>query len=143
MKQLLFSLLMLFVGVSMSYAQRTVSGKVTDTSGEAVIGANVTVKESPGVGTITDIDGMYQLNVPANGATLVFSYTGYETQEVALGGSSTVNVTMSEGKLLEEVVVTGLAIKKEKRALGYAVSTINKELIVNRPEGDVSRILQG
>ena len=143
MKQLLFSLLMLFVGVSMSYAQRTVSGKVMDTSGEAVIGANVTVKEAPGVGTITDIDGMYQLNVPANGATLVFSYTGYETQEVAIGGSSTVNVTMSEGKLLEEVVVTGLAIKKEKRALGYAVSTINKELIVNRPEGDVSRILQG
>lgn len=143
MKQLLLSVLILFCGVSMTIAQRTVSGKVTDTAGEPVIGANVTVKEAPGVGTITDIDGMYQLNVPANGATLVFSYTGYETKEMSIGGASTIDVTMSEGKLLEEVVVTSLAIKKDKRALGYAVSTINKELIVNRPEGDISRILQG
>ena len=127
----------------MTFGQRTVSGKVTDSSGEAVIGANVIVKEAPGVGTITDIDGMYSLNVPSNGATLVFSYTGFESQEIAIGNSTSIDVTMAEGKLLEEVVVTGLAIKKEKRALGYAVSTISKDLIVNRPEGDVSRILQG
>lgn len=143
MKQVLFSLFILFGCVGMTFGQRTVSGKVTDSSGEAVIGANVIVKEAPGVGTITDIDGMYSLNVPSNGATLVFSYTGFESQEIAIGNSTSIDVTMAEGKLLEEVVVTGLAIKKEKRALGYAVSTISKDLIVNRPEGDVSRILQG
>jgi TonB-linked SusC/RagA family outer membrane protein len=143
MKQVLFSLFILFGCVGMTFGQRTVSGKVTDSSGEAVIGANVIVKEAPGVGTITDIDGMYSVNVPSGGSTLVFSYTGFESQEVAIGSSSTIDITMAEGKLLEEVVVTGLAIKKEKRALGYAVSTINKDLIVNRPEGDVGRILQG
>ena len=133
----------LFGCVSMTFGQRTVSGKITDTAGEAVIGANVIVKESPGVGTITDIDGLYSLTIPTGGATLVFSYTGFESQEKTILGITTWDVVMAEGKLLEEVVVTGLAIKKEKRALGYAVSTISKDLIVNRPEGDVSRILQG
>jgi TonB-linked SusC/RagA family outer membrane protein len=143
MKQVLFVLLVLFGSISMTFGQRTVSGKVTDPTGETVIGANVVVKEVPTVGTITDIDGMFELSIPANGTTLVISYTGFETKEIAIGSSDVINITLSEGKLLEEVVVTGLAIKKEKRALGYAVTTINKELIVNRPEGDVSRILQG
>ena len=113
MKQVLFLMFILFGCVSMTFGQRTVSGKVTDSAGEAVIGANVIVKEAPGVGTITDIDGMYSLTIPTGGATLVFSYTGFESQEKTILGITTWDVVMTEGKLLEEVVVTGLAIKKE------------------------------
>ena len=113
MKQVVFSILAVFFTVSMTYGQSRVSGKVTDLAGEALIGASVVVKEAPTVGTITDIDGMYELNVPSGGSTLVFSYTGYETKEMAIGGSSVVNISLNEGKLLDEIVVT---------ALGNAVS---------------------
>ncbi|MBK7634745.1 MAG: carboxypeptidase-like regulatory domain-containing protein [Saprospiraceae bacterium] len=122
MKQVLFSLFILFGCVGMTFGQRTVSGKVTDSSGEAVIGANIIVKEAPGVGTITDIDGMYSLNLPSGGSTLVFSYTGFESQEIAIGNSDVVNVTLTEGKLLEEVVVTALGIARKDKAIGYSVS---------------------
>lgn len=65
----------------MTFGQMTVSGKVTDSAGEALIGANVTAKGAAGTGTITDIDGMYSLRVPAGTATLVFSYTGYDPRK--------------------------------------------------------------
>ncbi|MBK9254786.1 MAG: SusC/RagA family TonB-linked outer membrane protein [Saprospiraceae bacterium] len=143
MKQLFISMLLLFFSVSMTFGQRTVSGKVTDSSGEAVIGANVTVKEAPGIGTITDIDGMYSLNVPAVGSNLVFSYTGYETKEVAIGSSSTLNVEMNEGKLLEEVVVTALGIRRDKKSLGYAVTDVSSDQLVQRSESDPIRALSG
>jgi len=143
MKQVLFSLLVLLCSTGMTYGQKMVSGKVTDSSGEALIGANVTVKEAPGVGTITDIDGMYELNVPSEGKTLMFSYTGFESQEVALGSSTTVNITMSEGKLLEEVVVTALGIKRDKKSLGYAVTDLNSDQLVQRAEADPIRALSG
>ena len=142
MKQVLFSLLVLLGSIGMTYGQRTVSGKVTDASGEALIGANVTVKEAPGVGTITDIDGMYSVDVPAAGTTLVFSYTGFETQEVAITSNS-LNVTMSEGKVLEEVVVTALGIRREKKSLGYSVTDVGSDQLVQRAESDPIRALSG
>jgi len=143
MKQVLFSLLVLLCSAGMTYGQKMVSGKVTDSSGEALIGANVTVKEAPGVGTITDVDGMYELNVPSEGKTLSFSYTGFEGQEVAIGSSATINVTMSEGKLLEEVVVTALGIRRDKKSLGYAVTDLGSDQIVQRAESDPIRALSG
>ncbi|MBK8670563.1 MAG: carboxypeptidase-like regulatory domain-containing protein [Saprospiraceae bacterium] len=100
MKQVLLSLFILFGSISMTFGQRMVSGKVVDAAGEALIGANVTAKGAAGTGTITDIDGMYSLRIPAGANTLVFSYTGYDTQEIAVGESNTVNVTLSEGKVL-------------------------------------------
>jgi len=143
MKQLFFTLFLLLAGMSMTFAQRTVSGKVTDNAGEPVIGANIIVKEAPGVGTITDIDGMYQLSIPDAAKTLVFSYTGFEGQELAIGNASTINVTMSEGKLLEEVVVTALGIKRDKKSLGYAVTDIGSDQVVQRAETDPIRALSG
>jgi len=127
----------------MTFGQMTVSGKVIDSAGEALIGANVTAKGAEGTGTITDIDGMYSVRVPSGTNTLVFSYTGYETQEVAIGSSNVVNVTMAEGKVLEEIVVTALGIKREKKALGYATTSISAEEIAGRPETDVARALAG
>lgn len=143
MKQVVFSLLIAFLSVSWTYGQSRVSGKVTDSAGEALIGASVVVKEVPTAGTITDVDGSYELSVPGGGSTLVFSYTGYETREVAIGGKSIVDITLSEGKLLEEVVVTALGIKREKKALGYSVTDVSSDQLVQRNESDPIRALSG
>jgi len=128
------------IGVMM--AQRTVTGVVADGSGEPLIGANVLVKGTT-LGTITDIDGSFSLEVPDGASTLVMSFTGYETQEMDITGLSTVDVILAEGQLLNEVVVTGLGIKKEKKALGYGVSTIAPAQLENRGDADVTRVLRG
>jgi TonB-linked SusC/RagA family outer membrane protein len=126
----------------MTFAQRTVTGSITDVNGESLIGANVLAKGTS-VGTITDLDGNFSLEVPDGKNTLVISYTGYRTQEVDIKGQSNVQITMAEGELLDEIVVTGLGIKKEKKALGYAVTTIGASDIQLKPEADVARVLRG
>jgi TonB-linked SusC/RagA family outer membrane protein len=141
MKQFLFSFLVLLMSTSLTLAQRTVSGKVTDAAGESVIGASVFVKEAPGVGTITDIDGMYQLNVPASGNTLVFSYTGFETIEVPITGGA-INVTMQEGKLLDEVVVTGYGTQIKSRLTGNIAKVSGKDL-ADAPVVSLDQAMQG
>jgi len=142
MKKLSLLLFMFFTVVSMTVAQRTITGTVTDVGGEALIGANVLMKGST-LGTVTDIDGSFTLEAPAGANTLVVSYTGFETKEMDITGLSVVDITLSEGTLLDEVVVTGLGIKKEKKALGYGVSTIGADGIADRGETDVARILNG
>jgi TonB-linked SusC/RagA family outer membrane protein len=143
MKKHLLVVSLMFVAFAGAIAQRTISGTVTDPKGETLIGTSILVKGTS-TGTVTDFDGTYSIDVPAGATTLVFSYTGYTTIEVALGASNTLDVTMEESaEQLAEVVVTSLGIKKEKRALGYGVTTVTEELIANRPEADVSRILQG
>jgi TonB-linked SusC/RagA family outer membrane protein len=143
MKKHLLVVSMMFVAFAGAIAQRTISGTVTDPKGETLIGASILVKGTS-TGTVTDFDGTFTVDVPAGATTLVFSYTGYSTIEVAIGASNTLNVTMEESaEQLAEVVVTSLGIKKEKRALGYGVTTVTEELIANRPEADVARILQG
>lgn len=127
MKQIIFFMLIFFGSISIANGQRTITGKVTGASGEPIIGANVIVKEALGVGTITDIDGLYSLLVPANGATLSFSYTGYESKDVPLGNLSTVDVILTEGKLLDEVVVTALGISRSDKSLGYSVDKLSSE----------------
>ena len=143
MKQVLFMLLVLFGSISLTYGQRTVSGKVTDTAGEAVIGANVVVKEANGIGTITDVDGMFQLAVPANGTSLIFSYTGYESQEIAIAGQSVINVQMAEGKLLDEVVITGLGIQRNSREVAYANQKVTSADLLSTPGKNALEALRG
>jgi len=115
MKQFLFTLFILLVGVGFTYSQKSVSGTVTDEAGTPLIGANVVAKETSGVGTITDIDGNFKLQLPQNVNVLVFSYAGYNTQEIEVGTSTTINVTLTEGKLLEEIVVVGYGAQAKKR----------------------------
>ena len=141
MKKLSLLLLMACFAFGLS-AQRTISGTVIDNAGEALIGVNITAAGTS-VGTISDIDGSYSLSVPDGSENLIFSYTGYTTQEVAIGSNSVLDITLSEGLELEEIVVTGLGIKKSKKALGYGVSTISNEAVANRQEADVARILRG
>ena len=143
MRKFLLMTLILCMGMGVALAQRTITGKVTDSSGEPLIGASVVAKDVSGVGTITDFDGMFSLSVPAGVTTVIVSYTGYESQDVVLGNSSEFFVTLASGLVLDELVVTGLGIKREKRALGYSVTTIDNTLIEKRPEPDISRVLQG
>lgn len=98
-----------------------VSGTITDTEGLPLAGATVLVKGTSH-GKTADFDGNYKINTNI-GATLVFSYAGFMTQEVKVT-SATINVQMTQGAELEEVVVVGYSTRKEKKSLGYAISTV-------------------
>ena len=90
-----------------------VNGKVTDISGEPLIGVNVFEKGTSN-GTITNVDGRFSLNVSSN-STLTFSYIGYKTQEIIVGTQQAISVTLTEdSEQLEEVVVVGYGVQKKK-----------------------------
>lgn len=109
------------------YAQNvTVSGIVKDPTGEPVIGASVTVKGA-NTGTVTNIDGRYTLQCPAK-ATLVFSYLGLKTKNVEVNGRQQINIDLEDdATALNEVVVTALGIKRQTKALGYAVTELKSD----------------
>jgi TonB-linked SusC/RagA family outer membrane protein len=131
---------------SSAWAQeRTVSGKVTSLEdGSPLPGVNVVIKGTTN-GTVTDADGNFKLSgVSASGGALVFSFIGLQTQEVVVGDRAVVDVSLSlDVTQLSEVVVTGLGIEKEKKALAYQVTTVGGDAIAQKPETDVGRLLRG
>ena len=140
-KRLLF-LFLLTVTSTVAFAQGKVSGTVVDDTGEAIIGASVVVKGT-GNGTVTDIDGNYTiLNVP-QGATLVFSYVGYRTQNITVAGNSQINVTMVEDKQsLDEVVVVGYGVQRKSDVTG-ALTRVNEKELNSKPVSNAFEALQG
>ena len=138
----LFRLLVVFLlTAQMSFAQKTVTGVVSDSDGLPLPGATILVQGTT-TGVTTDFDGNFSINV-AEGQILEFSFVGYETAALAVGAGNVINVTLSLGTQLEEVIVTSLGITREKRALGYAVSEVDNTQIENRASGDVARVLSG
>jgi TonB-linked SusC/RagA family outer membrane protein len=138
----LFRLLVVFLlTAQLSFAQKTVTGVVSDPDGLPLPGATVLVQGTT-TGVTTDFDGNFSINV-AEGQILEFSFVGYETAALAVGAGNVINVTLSLGTQLEEVIVTSLGITREKRALGYAVSEVDNTQIENRASGDVARVLSG
>ena len=119
---------------------KKITGKVVDATGEPIIGASVAVKGT-GTGAVTDIDGKFTVNAPV-GSTLEVSFVGYKTEMVKVTNATTYNVTLQDdSQALNEVVVTAMGIKKEKKALGYAVSDINaKELMKNKQTNVVNSL---
>ena len=108
----------------------TVSGQVVDKNGLTIPGVNVFNKADQMNGVITDLDGKYSITVPSD-ATLVFSFIGFNKQEIPVNGKTEINVTMlEESQEINEVVVTALGIKKESKVLGYAVSKIDNSRIM-------------
>ena len=104
------------------FAQVTVTGVVTESTGDPVIGATIREKGTQN-GTVTDIDGNYSIKVANSNATLIFSYVGLETKEVKLAGRKNVNVTLnSDDELLEEVVVVGYGVQKKSDLAGASSS---------------------
>ena len=122
-------------------AQHNVSGTVTDSDGEALIGVNVLVKNSD-KGTVTDLDGKYELMDVDPEATIVFSYTGFSSLEQAIGGRNLLDITLSEGVSLDEVVVTGYTTQKKANLTG-AVTAVGTEALENRPLTSAAVALQG
>lgn len=119
----------------------TVTGIVTDATGP-VIGASVIEKGNTTNGTITDLDGKFTLNV-APGATLVISYIGYKTIEIE-ASKKPLNIVMAEdSKVLNEVVVTALGIKRERKALGYGVDEVKGESLTKAKETNVINSMAG
>ena len=131
------------VQVTQQQKQRKVSGIIKDTTGEPVIGASVVEKGNPTNGTITDIDGKFSLEVPDN-ATLVISFIGYVTKNIAVGHKEIFNITLLEdSRKLDEVVVTSLGIKREEKALGYAVQKVKGDNLPLAKTVDVTTSLTG
>lgn len=135
---------MLFlVGISWAFAQdKTVTGNVTDQDDVPLPGVNILVEGTTN-GTQSDFDGNYTIQV-SEGQVLVFSYLGQTTIERIVDASNVINVQMLEDtQTLEEVIVTAQGIKREKKALGYAVTTVGSDAIESRPEADIARVLSG
>lgn len=130
---------LLFVGIAAE--ARVISGVVKDATGETIISASIVVKGTS-IGTVTDFDGNYSLDVPDDAKVLVFSYVGMQTQELNITGN-VMNVVLSENsEVLEEVVVTGYGTTK-KRDLVTAVSSVNAEQLKDIPVASASEALQG
>lgn len=126
------------------YAQdRKVTGKVTAAEdGSGLPGVSVQLKGST-KGTTTDANGNYSLPVSSSG-TIRFTFVGFAPKEVAVGSQAVINVQLtSDNQQLSEVVVTAQGIVREKRALGYSVTSLDKKVIEDKPQSDIGRVLQG
>jgi TonB-linked SusC/RagA family outer membrane protein len=130
----------LIVSAQVFAQTRNLSGKVTDAAtGEALIGVNVTGKGTT-TGTVTDIDGNYTLEMPKDVTTLTFSYVGYTTIEKPIT-SLTINASMAaDQQIIEDVVVTAVAIKREKRSTSYATQTLQNDELYKTSTNLISSI---
>jgi len=130
MEKRLLLILLCFIGMQSFAQERRVTGTVKDGNGLPVAGASVYIKDTSN-GAVTDMDGNFALNAPDNmEAILVISSLGFDTQEIKLQNKSTFNIQLSENlEGLDEVVVTALGIKREKKALGYAVTEVKGDVI--------------
>lgn len=123
-------------------AQQKVTGKVKDSSGEPVIGASVVVKGNNTMGTITDFDGNFMLDVPAK-SVLVISYIGYVTQEVPTAGKNSLEIVLKEDtKTLDEVVVIGYGTQR-KGDVTSSVASVKADNFVKGAVKDVGQLIQG
>ena len=100
--------------------QKSITGNVTDETGLPLPGATIVI-ENTNRGVSTDFDGNYSIEATAN-EVLIISYVGYTDQRITIGAEDSYNASLQPGNELDEVVVTSLGIKREKQALGYAVS---------------------
>ncbi len=144
MKKLLLSLLLLLGGLVTAWAQdRTVSGRVTAGTDNAPLpGVNVALKGT-NRGTTTNGEGRYSLAVPSSGGTLVFSSVGFNSQEIAVGNRSSIDVVLADdAKGLDEVVVVGYGTQKKSQLTG-AISSVSSKQITEMPITNVGQALQG
>lgn len=121
--------------------QKTVTGNVTDENGLPLPGATIVIENTIN-GVTSDFDGNYSITA-SEGETLIFSYVGYSNSKIIIGAADNYDISLQPDNLLEEVVVTSLGIKREKKALGYAVSEVNSQDLEQRGEGDIARVLSG
>lgn len=127
---------------SSNQEKRKISGIVKDAAGIPITGANVVVKGTT-IGNVTDIDGHFTLDVPEN-AILTISYIGYLTQEIAVRNKSDFSIQLKEdSETLDEVVVTALGIKRQKRSLGYSTATVKGDEFTEARDLNIGNALTG
>lgn len=143
MRKGLFLTMVLVLSYALAISQaRTITGKVIDGAGHPIDGASVVIKGTK-TGTAADAQGNFRITAKT-GDVLVISAVNFYPKEIKIETESQVNATLEiQENVMTEVVVTGLGIKREKKALGYAVSTINQKDVELKPEGDVGRLLEG
>ena len=129
----------LMVGV-VAFAQQSISGSVTDESGVPLPGATVVVQGTNNA-AVTDFDGNFSINAEI-GDTLEASYVGY-SPNAQVANSVNVNFVLSQSNELDEVVITAQGITRDKKSLGYAVSTLRSEDVQSKPSTDLARALTG
>lgn len=127
-----------------SYAQGIdVEGQVSDANQGTLPGVNVVIKGTT-VGTVTDVEGRFRIQVPDRDAVLIFSYVGYATQEVQVAGQSNITVVLqNDATEINEVVVTALGIKREKQSLGYATQEISGNAVSEIRDSNFTNQLSG
>ena len=134
MKKIVFLLFLTTIFSVSVFAQKTVSGKVTDANGESIPGAIVKVKEYSNIATVTDFDGTYTLsNIPDDATLITFEFIGLATQELPISGNTIDVMMVSDDTQIQNVVVTAIGVKKDEKKVGYAVTTVgNDELTINK-----------
>ncbi len=145
MNKVLLLFVLLFSSTLLYGQERTVTGTVTDADGEPLIGASIVAITPPDlrpIGTIADINGKFTISIPGSVTHLRISYVGYEEKEIEVSGKDQVEVVLEQSAtVLEDVVITALGIKKEKKALGYAFSDVEgEELTTNRDVNFINSI---
>jgi len=137
-------MLFLIAGIPEAFAQnRNITGKVTGTDGQPVVGATVTAKGTQ-VATQTNSDGIFSLSVPGGVDRLEFSSVGFATQEVSIAGKSNVTVSLqASASQMSEVVVTALGVERNKRSLQASITTIGGENLTQAREISTANALEG
>ncbi|MCD6596779.1 MAG: carboxypeptidase-like regulatory domain-containing protein [Bacteroidales bacterium] len=143
-KPLALFALFVFMGVQLLAQTNVITGTVTSSDdGLPIPGAAIVVTGTT-VGTVTDADGKFSLTVPSDATTLEVKFVGMKTFQIAWSGQSNINVSLETDVLgLEEVIVTGLGISRQKKALGYAVQDVDGEELEKAREQNVVNSLQG
>jgi len=139
-----FMFLIIFLcGLVQAYAQeRTITGKVVDETGTSLPGATVSIKGTQKA-TATDIDGKYSLKVPESGGVLVFTYVGYDTQELTIGTSDVIDVNFKLNvKSLDEIIVVGYGVQKKSLNTG-AISKVDSKDLNAAPVQRIDQAIQG
>ena len=123
-------------------AQKVVRGTVSDINGVPIIGANVIVKQTT-IGTVTDVDGAYSLEVPGDNSIIVFSYIGYNSSETIVGTQTVINQTLIEDThLMDELVVVGYGTQRKVTVTGSVASVSGDDLKVS-PTTNLSNAIVG
>lgn len=128
--------------VSVNMVDRTITGKVTDESNAPLPGVSIVIKGTTR-GAVTDPNGQYRLDVPDGNVTLVFSFVGYQAQEVPVGNQSAINLSLqADNKMLDEIVVIGYGTQKKSDLTG-AVGTVKEMQLKERPSSSLTQALSG
>jgi len=138
-----FLVLLLFAGLQVVFAQQRVTGSVTSTDNAPLPGVSVVVKGTT-IGTATDAGGKFSISVPNGQAILQFSFISFEPQEVQVGSQTTINISLKEStEELKEVVVTALGISRESKSLGYAVTSVKNDVLMENKALNAAQSLDG